>query len=54
VHAKVLYTGVLLGGPRWNLVPREDSIPQTVTKYVPEERTKEVTDPVTGEKKTIA
>jgi hypothetical protein len=53
-YAKILYTGVLLGGPRWSLVPREDSVPQTVTKYVSEERTKEVIDPATGEKKTVA
>lgn len=52
VHAKILYTGVLLGGPRWSPVTRQESVLKTVTKYVSEERTREFTDARTGEKKT--
>jgi hypothetical protein len=51
-EAKILYTGVLSGCPKWQLVPRQEERAIPLTTYRSEERTREYVDPVTGEKKT--
>jgi hypothetical protein len=52
-HAKVLYAGILVGGPRWQLVAEQVTKSETVTSFVPRQETREVVDPVTGETKTV-
>lgn len=50
-HAKLLYCGVVAGCPSWELVPVQEERVMTVTKLIPEQRVREVIDPVTGEKR---